>query len=482
MATYITLNPKYTLKPNMDQALLLSTDSADFDNVFFIIHPIYAMILSCVNGRDIDIIIEDASSKLQVKSDLVRNFLFPLLENKSMVSFKFNGAVMQFPSMTILYSNVKPYRNFAMEEFNYESVDLNYKRLIIPAHFTLMVNNICKTNCYYCYADRRLPQQSSLPLKKIRELIKEAYENHVISINTIGGEFFLYPYWKELIIELHKYGYHVNVSTKIPLTHEQIEFLISNEISFLQISLDTMIKENLIRILRVKDDYYEKIIKSFELLNEAGITICVHTILNRYNDSLEDMKSLFEFLSRFSNIRYWRCDMVGKSLYNSTSIEEMLPDPVKQKEISSYMSQLKENAGFVIYPVSSPPPVKNISKQEKYDKFMNRGFCTGNFSAVFILPDGKVTICEELYWHPRFIIGDITKQSLEEVWNSEIAKRIYYVEQTLIPKDSYCSECKVFKKCRTFRQVCHKNILKEFGMDRWYYPDPDCPFVVKKNV
>ena len=29
---------------------------------------------------------------------------------------------------------------------------------------------------------------------------------------------------------------------------------------------------------------------------------------------------------------------------------------------------------------------------------------------MYILPDGKVTICEELYWNEHFIIGDVTKQ------------------------------------------------------------------------
>lgn len=41
------------------------------------------------------------------------------------------------------------------------------------------------------------------------------------------------------------------------------------------------------------------------------------------------------------------------------------------------------------------------------------------------MPDGKVTICEELYWHPHFIIGDLKKQTLKEIWNSQKAKDIF---------------------------------------------------------
>ncbi len=41
--------------------------------------------------------------------------------------------------------------------------------------------------------------------------------------------------------------------------------------------------------------------------------------------------------------------------------------------------------------------------------------CSANFYAFVILRDGKVTICEELYLHPKFIIGDLKKQSIMEV-------------------------------------------------------------------
>ena len=35
-------------------------------------------------------------------------------------------------------------------------------------------------------------------------------------------------------------------------------------------------------------------------------------------------------------------------------------------------------------------------------KFFSRSYCSGLFSSLFILPNGKVTMCEELYWYPKF--------------------------------------------------------------------------------
>lgn len=43
----------------------------------------------------------------------------------------------------------------------------------------------------------------------------------------------------------------------------------------------------------------------------------------------------------------------------------------------------------------------------------NGAVCSALNSHLFILPDGKVTICEQLYWNPRFIIGDAKKSGLK---------------------------------------------------------------------
>lgn len=33
---------------------------------------------------------------------------------------------------------------------------------------------------------------------------------------------------------------------------------------------------------------------------------------------------------------------------------------------------------------------------------------------AFVLPDGKVSACEQLYWHPQFIIGDLKNNLLRK--------------------------------------------------------------------
>ena len=109
--------------------------------------------------------------------------------------------------------------------------------------------------------------------------------------------------------------------------------------------------------------------------------------------------------------------------------------------------------------------------------------CTGNQRTFIILPDGKVTICEELYWHPAFIIGDVHDNTIEEIWTGEKAVGLFNIAQDMISEGSPCKTCGSFTACRRPRGVCWKMILKGYGMEHWDYPDPRCPMAPPlKNV
>ena len=91
--------------------------------------------------------------------------------------------------------------------------------------------------------------------------------------------------------------------------------------------------------------------------------------------------------------------------------------------------------------------------------FRQRAYCTGSTRNVVILPDGRVTICEELYAHPTFIIGDLKFQTLEEVWKSSRALDLFYMQKESVQGSSPCKNCCTFHECREGKGVCRKTIL-----------------------
>ncbi|MDP4202024.1 MAG: radical SAM protein [Bacteroidota bacterium] len=477
----IILNPKYILKPDEGRVLLLAKDTLRFDDdidnsLSYIVHPIHAIILSFFTGEEYFDSVKKAADFLKIRSSLIEKFTTKLINNETQVGVEFNGLILTFPENTLIESTLKRSDSYDPNIFAYETLDLRNKRHKTPTHITLMVNNKCRTNCIYCYADRRNKIDCQIDFMRIKEIIYEAKTINVSSISVIGGEFFLYSNWKNLLLELKKYGYSPYLSTKIPLKESDIKFLAEIEVSDIQISLDTLIPEHLQSILRVNSSYVTDITNSIYLLEKYNIKTNIHTVLTNVNDSIADMNSIFNFIVNLKNINYWKPDLVGPSLYISeSSFEQIKP---KKPDITILVEYFKQMQNISAFPIKYQGIVRknldNIDLLEKHNQFHQRGACTGNYSHLFILPDGQVTICEELYWHPQFILGNINKQSLLQIWNSDTAKNKYAFPQELISKESACALCSEYQKCRSVKQVCWRDIIKAYGQDKWFYPDVNC--------
>ena len=191
------------------------------------------------------------------------------------------------------------------------------------------------------------------------------------------------------------------------------------------------------------------------------------------NQTEEGLESIYEFIKDLKNIKSWRIDSAESFLYHKNNYNEFSTQKENKNILYNYLKNLKNDIR-INYSGLEPKKVPR-TYQEKLDKFNKRVICSANLSSLFILPDGKVTICEELYWNPNFIVGDILKQSLLEIWNSERCKYLYVMPQEDIPKDSPCSECKDYYSCKEFEQTCVRDTIKVYGANKWYYPDIRCP-------
>jgi len=92
----------------------------------------------------------------------------------------------------------------------------------------------------------------------------------------------------------------------------------------------------------------------------------------------------------------------------------------------------------------------------------------------FILPDGEVTICEQLYWNPNFIIGNVNENSISEIWNSPKSLALANMKIDNIQEKSRCRTCTLFQDCFDNRNRCWVDIIKAYGEENWDYPDPRC--------
>jgi len=483
--TYI-LNPAYKFKADKKRCVVTNNNSLFMPRkweqqnnistpISWAVHPYIAYIFSFFDGTET---FERTLSKLADNTGLPKDELLPTImlfvENKErmIVPNKEFGAC-SLPKKFLIkktdeMSARKPFV-FDIEEM-LSNIDMKSTRQYIPTNMTLMVNNNCLTDCVYCYANTAHRVEKHLSFERIKELIAEASHLGMNDFEIGGGDFFMYKYWRELLPELVKHEYMPYISTKYPITKEIIEIIKQYPIPGIQLSLDTVNNDEIKKMLNVNDGYLDKVKRGIEMLNEAGIEICVKPVITKYNDSKESVTNLLKYLVQFEMVKTINIAPGSYSIYKPFTFGTTLKTIEEIKEIANGFS--KENPSISIK-ITGANPYETIEQREK--KFPNRGLCSGNTSSFYALPDGKVTLCEQLYWHPFFIMGDLSKQSIMEMWNSEKALKLWNFSQEEVKESSPCKTCKDFEECRRGRGNCWRFAIAAYGEENYDYPAPNCP-------
>lgn len=481
----LVLNPAYYLRNDIHRAIIGTFEFPDMVTGLYEphflqpIHPIIAQLLSFFsdNGKTVIQVQNDIANYFQLSVEQVAEIIQPMIYNVSSLVKEFDGTLMVLPkNLLIESSGVKRRETYNPQEFIIEEdLDLKTIRLYKPAHAVLELTMRCLTDCIYCYADKRGHNNDFLPTDTALKFIKEAKSIGFVDIEINGGEVMLHPGIDSILMELASCGYNCLISTKIPLQEDKIKFLKNIGMTSVQISLDSLNPTKASTLLHVDSNYLPRLKQTMCLLDQYEFKWQINTVLTKYNCNVRDIQELTNELSKYNNVKGIKLSPVGYPMYKSSNTFEQLHPSVEQlSSVRQYVDSIKsENCNYWI--TMADEETENNYKCKKWKSFEQRSSCTANQKAFNVLPDGKVTICEELYWHPSFIIGDITENSILEIWNSEKAKKLFFVQNDYFSKQSGCYSCKKIPDCRHNKGVCWKMVIMAYGDEHWDYPDPRCP-------
>lgn len=439
------------------------------------IHPVYAMIFSFLSlPHTLCEAQKEVSSFLGITPKEAGDVLRLFLDSKEPFKTQYKGFVSTFPPKLLITTGEEKAvrRVYTPGQFAYTDIDIKRERCFVsPVGLVYIVNNTCATNCIYCYADKR-NKSSVLSLEEVEKICAEAKSLNIGSIFVSGGEVFMYSKWYELLKLLSKYGYKPNlISTKVPINEKDIlkfkEFGIK-----LQVSLDAFDAATLTDMLGVNSNYFSKIKETILLLEKHRIEFQVATIITNKNSSIHNLEALKSFLEPLTYLKRWEIRVAFKSLYSKQDFETIKASNEQVNEISDWVTEIRPKTSLNILWV--PGVNKKYFSDKGGSRFFNGSRCSANFSHLVILPDGKVTICEQLYWNPRFIIGDVKEQTIKEIWNSSKALQLADIPQGSVRKASACATCSLYDQCKSFPNKCYADVLKAYGDENWDYPDPRC--------
>lgn len=480
------LNHLYRIKDDETRAFILSTvrskDYPEFVEKEWTskIHPVIArVILQFSEAKQIDQAVESIVRNLNLTMADASYIVGLLLNNSERYGLKYDDMTFRIPKNLIIRESeqkVMPIRypeSFLSQSIG-AAVDFKTKRCIkAPLTLVFMVTDRCVTDCVYCYADKSRKAQY-MSLETIERFVSEAASLSIQKIMLDGGEVFLHPQWREILILLKKYQYDVDfISTKMPLSSEDVSFLKEQNVS-LQISLDAVCAADLSRILNVSRCYRDKILPFILQLDKQGLDYQISTVLTKFNSNARVLGEIYDFVSSLSCIKRWQIRPAFRSLYSKEDFDDIKASETDFVEVEKIIKSLQEKSGVKIN-WAGVSDAKYFSCDKGSEYFVGPR-CSANVSNLFILPDGKVTVCEQLYWSPYFIIGDLNVQGIEEIWKSDKSLSLAYPKRSDFTESSNCKRCKIFDECIGFSNRCYADIIKAYGWEHRDYPDPRCCF------
>ncbi|WP_169738480.1 radical SAM protein [Afifella pfennigii] len=362
-------------------------------------------------------------------------------------------------------------RRYAPEDFLVpaERLDLE-SRLEAPFAMILKPTSRCKTNCLYCYAPRQdAGRKREMSLERILQLLREAHGIGVRQVNLCGGDGFARSDFLSIVEEAVGLGFVTDISTKVPLTEGQARRLAASGLDYLQVSIDSAdaaISDKMVG----RRGHHAALLQSIRDLKAAGLYVRTNTVVTRHN--VTTMAQTVEMLAGLGidNIKispaFPSQHLEGADYVICEEEAEAL-----EEEVARLQRQWGPRGVDVLYSRLKPAEAMGPEEKRRF-WFHGRGRCSGGRSAVFVTPEGKVTLCEQVPHHAPFVVGDLAHQSLLEVWNSPEALAMAYPERAAFA-GTLCENCSDFDLCAVKRGHCFRDSW--FAHRRLTGPSPYCP-------
>jgi radical SAM protein with 4Fe4S-binding SPASM domain len=462
------LNPVLELRPDKRRAVLFHTDPVECGKSPFtkFLSPRVAAFLSLFNGRiELRGVIRLwAEVTGQAYTDALREAIVYLEAHKGLDEELLIPADQAELRLRRLYSPT----DFAVDA---SEIDLTSTRCYIPTSFNHEVCYRCVTRCVYCYSDLPDRTGSILPLSRLREIVEEASRLGIANVPLSGGDPFCHHRIFEVLNVYNEAGIYVDVPTKTPLEESQLQRIKEMPFVRLQFSIDGVEPEINDWLVGVQG-HTARMVRALNLARELGLKFSTNTVLTAYN--YKQGADLVPFLMDNFGEQVKRISLTpyARSIYHHR--DEFFLTTEALHYLEERVAHYKEKYPGTVISLSGSPgePAQDLAARKT--QYENRALCSANRTSFILLPDGKVTVCEELYYHQAFIIGDLAKQSIMEMWNSEQARALSNPDQEQV-NDGPCSTCHDFDPCHTIKGRCYKRALQAYGYDKPHWPDPLCP-------
>lgn len=327
------------------------------------------------------------------------------------------------------------------------------------------IESRCGFECKYCFEDAGpwKPKKKTISTEKWKEIMQNAKKIGAKYVLFSGGDPVLKKDLCKYIKISKELDYIVRMSTKSYVNKEKMKQYKDAGLDLLQVSLDSHESET-VDFLAGKKGTYDGIIKTIKNAVDCGIVVQARAVLTKYN--VEHYEQWADLLVKLG-VKNLTAGIVFASC--GKDVQGLLPSKEQINKLNATVHKVTKRYGNKVEIFYNQDYSLMINKPLEYIT-SHRHDCRGSRSVMPITSDGLVSYCDVLIDNPNMVVGDLNKQTVEEVWNSEELERLRYPK-----REDYtgteCYSCNWFEKCA--RKRCYMRSLAIYG--KKFEKDPWCP-------
>uniref|UniRef100_C6E5F3 Radical SAM domain protein n=1 Tax=Geobacter sp. (strain M21) TaxID=443144 RepID=C6E5F3_GEOSM len=489
------ISPYWRLKRNGEWILLCRYAAEQCD--YSLVSPLVGATLSLMDGRlafrHLCLIVQYANGfeDLEAAEEFVTKVI--LATNKEC-----DAVVEMTPELEPFVIKMDPLR-FASNT----SVSQEQKRPAAPLSLNLMFSNECETNCSYCQAQRRyLPENTLLSAKRWKEIISEAKSLGIEQVTLSGGD----PLYRKealvLIGELIAKKMLFQLPTKCCITEEIADRLvevgmtkpINHYLREIQLTMDGPDEEPSHKSAG-KSSHFSKSVQSIRNLQARGFNLRIKALATSVNASqiYQWIKQLVEMgVTQITVAAYAKAYHKHNGNLSLSSQDKISIAQQCQKARTDFPGISLSTNGIGPAPgaeqntesasICQRGPIEisvDIGEESsgKISYWKSRVQCAGGRTSMTITPDGKVVLCDTVPQDEPFFVGDVSTQSLLEVWNSESLLNFAYPPREKF-KGSACYDCDKLEECQSKLGHCFRDSY--FNLGTIFGPAAHCPMAQRQ--
>jgi radical SAM protein with 4Fe4S-binding SPASM domain len=325
----------------------------------------------------------------------------------------------------------------------------------------------CNLRCKHCYQTGGMTNEMSLPeiketIGEIEDMLNAWSDGYGIgfsrSFNITGGEPFLHEDIFEILEEIRRRGFEVDLlSNGILINREMAKLLSWLGIRGVQVSIEG--PEKIHEEIRGRGTF-SACLKGVDFLVDAGIKVTLNVTLSQINaDYFTDIAEL----ATERGVQRLGFSRLVPSGRGADLLDKMLTKEKIEAIYKAIFSLRTEGLDIV-----TGDPIASQMSGNGNDRSgpVAFGGCAAGISGFTILPDGTITPCRRL----PIAVGNVRKDDLRELWaTSEVL-------QSLRDKSLYkgkCAGCKKWAGCRGCRAIAYA-YAQSRGNNDFLAEDPQC--------